>query len=317
VPFAPRRYFGLHFRDGIAGGYKAKSGNTINILITEEAINKMRPSYEGKPIFTENHVKEVNETNIQNSVGYVVKSFHNTDDGHEWMEFLVTKPEGLTAIKNGWKLSNSFDISDSAGGGYYHGVEYCQTIKNGAYDHVAILQTPRYKESLILNPAEFKDYNKKKREEKEKFQNSIQNSTQKTNEVFMPFGLFSRTKLEESEKLLNACVRLENGSELSINELIAKHTDLLKVHNDLTLEKAKIEDELKAIKAAEALKVQNEASAKEEAEKIANAAAEKEKADAAEKAKIEELKNASKKVQNTDAPAKVYMSDLERGKKYF
>ena len=317
MPYAPRRYYGLHFRDGIAGGYKAKSGNIINVLITEEAINRMRPSYEGKPIFVENHVKEVTDDNIQNSVGYVVKSFHNPDDGHEWMEFLVTKPEGLTAIKNGWKLSNSFDISDSAGGGYFHGVEYTQTIKNGAYDHVAILQTPRYKESLILNPAEFKEYNKKKREEKEKFQNSIQNSTQKTNEVFMPFGLFSRTKLEKSEEILNACVRLDNGSEFTISELVTKHTELMKVHNELTIEKAKIEDELKAIKAAEAIKLQNEASAKEEAEKIANAAAEKAKTDAEEKAKLEELKNASKKIQNTDAPAKVYMSDLERGKKYF
>ncbi len=317
MPFAPRRYFGLHFRDGIAGGYKAKSGKTINVLITEEAINKMRSTYEGKPIFTENHVKEVTDDNIQNSVGYVVKSFHNPDDGHEWVEFLITKQEGDHAIKNGWKLSNSFDISDSAGGGYFHGVEYCQTIKNGVYDHVAIVQQPRYKESIILNPAEFKEYNKKKREEKEKFQNSIQNSTQKTNEVFMPFGLFSRTKLEKSEEILNACVRLDNGSEFTISELVSKHTELMKVHNDLTVEKAKVEDELKALKASEALRIQNEQKAKEEAEKIANEAAAKEKLEAEEKAKLEELKNAPKKVQNTEAPAKVYMSDLERGKKYF
>ena len=71
-----------------------------------------------------------------------------------------------------WKLSNCYSPTNQTDGGKWHAVEYEKNIKSAVYDHLAIVPDPRYSESIILTPEEFKVYNEQKEIELKKLSNS-------------------------------------------------------------------------------------------------------------------------------------------------
>lgn len=169
----PKRYFARHIKEGLVH-YRGKDGSDELYLVKDDALKKMNPSFEGKPIYIR-HVDEVNmDTLKQDAVGYVVKSFYNEFDGAWWAE-IIADDEAQSYIEKGWAVSNAYLPTELGSGGVYHDIDYLKEVKGGEYEHLAIVDNPRYEEAVIMTPEEFKAFNEGRKAELEKLKNSKEN----------------------------------------------------------------------------------------------------------------------------------------------
>ena len=169
-------YVGLHFQPGVAE-YSDKpgmDGKPLRIYIDEVTAKRMDPTFSGCPVFV-NHKDGITKADENKVAGWVQRSFYNRFDGNHWVEFVVTSDEGKQAIKNGYRLSNCYKNLKRGKPGVWHGVSYDEQIMGGEYEHLALVKSPRYDESIILNSKEFKEYNSIKENQLFKLANSKDN----------------------------------------------------------------------------------------------------------------------------------------------
>lgn len=253
----PQVFYGLHMVEGVAE-YVEPTKEPYRILVGESAIKNMDPTFQGKPVYVD-HVDEVDLDNLQEEAdGYVLDSFYNKLDGKHWVKFIVVSDRAKDAIRRGWKLSNAYVPKAFTNGGLWHGVEYSKEVTSGEYEHLAIVKNPRYEESLILTPDEFKKYNAEKESELSQLTNS-KTKKEKTAMGLPKLNIFKRTKVENSTDLDGLMVELPkskiempltqvvneldviknmngyaNGDhmvkvgedEMSVNDLVKKHMDM-------------------------------------------------------------------------------------------
>lgn len=168
----PKRYFARHIKEGLV--HYLEKGEDKLYLVTNEALKKMNASFEGKPIYVK-HVDEVDVDKMkEQAVGYVVKSFYNEFDGAWWSE-IIADDEAQGYINKGWAVSNAYLPTELGSGGVYHDINYDKEVKNGIYEHLAIVSNPRYEEAVIMTPEEFKDFNEGRKAELDKLKNSKEN----------------------------------------------------------------------------------------------------------------------------------------------
>lgn len=217
-------FYGVHFYPGVAE-YKDHMGqDAYRIFINEDTIRTMSPTFAGKPIFVE-HVDGVDQ-NVdelrKDADGWVVESFFNHADGKTWAKFLVVSERGLRAIQQGFKLSNAYLPKSFGPGGLWNGVSYAKEVTSGEYEHLAIVRNPRYEESRILTPEEFKNYNLEKELELKKLANS------KEENKIMKLNFFKRAKVENSADFEGMSVILpKSGKEKTINQLVNEADDAM------------------------------------------------------------------------------------------
>lgn len=336
----PSVFYGLHFSPGVAEYVDAKK-ESFRILINENAAKKMDQTFVGKPVFVE-HVDEVNLDNIQNEAdGYVIESFYNRTDGKHWVKFIVVSDRGHDAIRSGWKLSNAYIPTSFGPGGLWHAVEFSKEVMDGEYEHLAIVKDPRYAESIILTPDEFKNYNETKEIELKKFANSKQEKST------MKLNIFKRTKVENSKEIDFEGLEVElplskKSMTLSavVNELdkvlnmhgYASDEHMVKVNDkeemsvkDLRDCYGKMKSDMEAMKKnAESEDMDDEAMENEEVseptkgDELGEAKEDKmyENEKEPKESNFEKLKNAHKKVINQE-PELTILDGVERGKKLF
>lgn len=214
----PEVYYGLHFASGVAEYHDSEKA--YRVLIEEQTIKNMNPTFVGKPVYVE-HVDGVDLENIQELAdGYVTDSFWNAADGKCWCKFIVISDRAKQAIRSGWKLSNAYKPTTFTKGGLWHGVQYAEEITSAEYEHLAIVPNPRYEESIILNAEEFKKYNEEKQVELRKLANS---KDEPKGEKKMAFKFFKKAKVENSLDIESTIVELpKSKKEFSIAELITQ-----------------------------------------------------------------------------------------------
>lgn len=167
----PRIYYGLHFCPGVAE-YREPGKEPVRIFLNEQTIREMSPSFAGCPLYVR-HVEDVDLKNIQAEAdGYVVESFFNTNDGKTWAKFVVVSDKGHQAVQNKWKLSNAYVPKGYGPGGLWNGVQYQKQVTSAEFEHLALVPNPRYEESIILTPEEFRTYNDERQFELKKVANS-------------------------------------------------------------------------------------------------------------------------------------------------
>jgi hypothetical protein len=315
----PQVFYGLHMVEGVAE-YAEPEKEAYRILVGESAIKNMDPTFQGKPVYVD-HVDEVNLDQIQTEAdGYVLDSFYNKLDGKHWVKFIVVSDRGKDAIQRGWKLSNAYFPKSFIAGGLWHGVEYSKEVTSGEYEHLAIVKNPRYEESIILTPDEFKKYNAEKELELTQLSNS-KTTKERTHMGLPKLNIFKRTKVENSNDLDGLMVELPKSKiempltqvvdELDViknmhgyanGEHLVKVNDLVKKHMELSNEMEK----LKAAKESEETEVaedevgdrggdtslDNDEAADEHATENADDEAEKKKALEEKEAEAETKKNA-------------------------
>lgn len=220
-----KRFYGLHMVEGVAE-YREPGKEPSRLLILENAIKEMDSSFEGRPTYV-NHVDVVDVVNLPETAdGYVVKSFFNPVDGKHWVEFMITTQEGLNAINQKWKLSNAYTPTAKSIGGQWHGVDYHEEVTAGKYDHLAIVSNPRYAESIILTPEEFKSYCNNKELELKKLSNSKDKP-----EGSKMLKFFKRQKVENDLDVANTMVELPlSKKEMSLEKIVNEYDQVLNMH---------------------------------------------------------------------------------------
>ena len=230
-------YYGLHFTPGVAE-YAGEGGVKANrIYINNNTAKEMDKTFAGCPVFVD-HKDDITANDFSNADGYVVESFFNKSDGCHWAKFVVTSEAGEEAIKvNGWKLSNAYYQTGSRAGDVWHGVQYDAEVVSADYEHLAIVSNPRYKESVILTPEEFKAYNLENDNKLLKLANSSEKKiNKKPKEKKGMLNFFKRERVENSDSLENTIVVLPKSEmEISIAQLV-KNADEVELNKD----KAKI-----------------------------------------------------------------------------
>jgi hypothetical protein len=250
----PRVYYGLHFYPGVAE-YRPADGKKYRVYLNEMTLRKMDSSFAGRPVYVQ-HVDEVNLANLEREAdGYVMRSFYNSADGKHWCQFIVVTDKGHEAVSKGWKLSNAYFLKNEGAGGIWNGIEYDKEITDGEYEHLAIVDNPRYQESMILTPEQFKQYNADKEAELLKVANSKEQEKQ-TMKFFEKKKIENKIDLEntivvlpktkkeksllqivneadEDNKYANGEQMIKVGEEeMTVNELVEKYESCMKKKNE-------------------------------------------------------------------------------------
>jgi hypothetical protein len=206
-------FYGLHFLPGVAE-YREPGKEMFRIFINEDTIRSMNPTFAGRPVYV-NHVNDVDISDKNSVDGWVVESFFNQSDGKTWCKFIVVSEEGERAIKLGYKLSNAYLPKGFSAGGKWNGVEFDREIVSGEFEHLAIVSDPRYAESVILTPEQFKNYCDEKKTELTR----IANSKEKPSMSILK--LWNRKPVENSADLEHMSVTLPKcGKEYTLIALV-------------------------------------------------------------------------------------------------
>lgn len=302
----PKRYFGLHFAPGVAQYKDAPDKDPYRIFLNEEALKEMDRTFEGRPVFVRHRDDVDLEAIKEEADGYVVRSFYNKADGKHWAEFLAISDAAIEAIeKKHWKLSNAYIPTGFAGGGQWHGVDYVKEVTRGKFDHLAIVPNPRYSESVILTPEEFKRYNEEKEADLRKIANSKTEQDDKGDAPMLNF--FKKTKVENSKDFEETSVLLpKSKKEMTLAAIVNAFDVIEEAKMNPSGRLANMEDLVeiggekmslanmvaKYNEAQDCLKKMN--AEKEEAEKAAKEKKENEEKESAEKAAKEKKENEEK-----------------------
>lgn len=219
---APKMYYGLHMAEGVCE-YRPPGIDPFRVLILENTLKKMDRTFQGKPVYVGHVDKEVAES-WQNPDGYVIRSFFNKADGKHWVEFMVMTAKGQEHIEKGWKLSNAYLANPATykGSGKWHAVDYAKEVMDAEYEHLAIVQAPRYEESIILTPEQFKKYNEDKEAQMELLANSVEKENKKQGAQGM-LKFFKREKFENGADLESVMVELpKSKKEMTVADAITK-----------------------------------------------------------------------------------------------
>lgn len=212
-------FYGMHFYPGLAQ-YDQSNKESFKIFLNEDVLRKMDPSFAGKPIFVE-HVNEV-DSNIdqlrKEADGWVVESFFNAADGKHWVKMIIVSEKAERAVKNGYRLSNAYLPKLNGKAGIWNGIDYQNEVIEGEYEHLAIVKNPRYDESIVMSPEEFKAYNENLKVEL----NRISNSNPKEKESMLSkLKFWNKKQVESGVDIANMSVTLpQSGKEFSIYQIV-------------------------------------------------------------------------------------------------
>lgn len=219
-------WYGLHFVPGVAQ-YSPPNENTKRVYLNENTLRAMDPTFAGRPVFV-NHKEQVAQAIDvlkREADGWVIESFFNQADGKHWVKFITTSEKADLAIRNGWRLSNAYFPLELAPGGVWNGVQYEQEITAGEFEHLAIVESPRYEESVIMTPEQFKAYNEAKVAELKKLSNSKQGENQ------MSIKFWKREAVKNEIDLVNTIVQLpKSGKEFTLEKLVNEMDAIMNMH---------------------------------------------------------------------------------------
>lgn len=216
----PKRYFARHIKEGVV--HYLEKGEDKIYLVTNDALKRMNKSFEGKPIYVR-HVDNVDMENLrENADGYVIKSFYNEFDGAWWAEIIIVSDEGHEAVEKGWAVSNAYLPTELGAGGTYHDIAYQKEVKNGKYEHLALVDNPRYEEAVIMTPEDFREFNEGKKQELEQLKNSKEKEMLSKEEIESLVATLKNSLKEEIKNAVSECLEEEkkNAEERDHRELI-------------------------------------------------------------------------------------------------
>lgn len=120
-------------------------------LLTKETINKFVNSFIGCPVRIDH--KDITDENAKDErVGVVSDIWFNDGDGWFWCKGVIFDDKAIDLIKNGYNVSCQYEIteySDNIENKLHNGIPYDKEILNGKFEHLAIVDNPRYEGALI------------------------------------------------------------------------------------------------------------------------------------------------------------------------
>lgn len=140
-----------------------------DILITKETLDKFINTMVGCPVII-NH-KQVTDNNVENErVGVISNVWFNPSDGWYYCDGIIWNKQAIDLVKNqGWNVSCAYSFESDRKPLKYHGKNISMEFTNGNFQHLAIVETPRYEDAnIVINSVEF-DESKHPRDEQGRF----------------------------------------------------------------------------------------------------------------------------------------------------
>lgn len=338
---------GRHFTSRFIEAGLVNYGEDHVYLVRKETIDKFIDTMVGCPVIVKH--ADVNDANVKDlSVGNISKVWFNDADGWFYCEGVLTDKDAIMLVEQGQSVSCGYKVLDKdLSGGYWHDIAYDAEILNGDFEHLAIVDNPRYRDAnILLNESEINDMGlkslfnaksckneseDKKDAEKEKSLRDILNEI-KDGKAELTEDLINEIcgedkdneadekDAEKSEKADNECEeKAENEADEKDAEKEAENEADEEGKKDAEDEKAENEadeEEKETSCENESDEEETKADDKEAEEKSENADEEKEDVkNSSDFDKVESLKNSVYQVQEP----KCYMTQAERlelGKNY-
>lgn len=120
-------------------------------LLTKDVINKFIATFIGCPVIID-HSDVTDENAKDKRVGVVSRVDFNDNDGWFWCEGIIFDDKAIELINNGYNVSCQYEITEYAEnteGKLHNGIPYDKVILNGKFEHLAIVDNPRYEGAMI------------------------------------------------------------------------------------------------------------------------------------------------------------------------
>ena len=123
------------------------------VLVKQEALAKLAPTFVGKPVIDMAH-EDVEPDTVANgdADGIVTRVWLDQVSGWWMCEFLVWSPEAQRHCESvAFSVSCAYEpTAVDEKGGEYHNIPYAQEILDGKYTHLALVTNPRYEGAKIF-----------------------------------------------------------------------------------------------------------------------------------------------------------------------
>lgn len=117
-------------------------------LLKKETIDKFVNTFVGCPVIID-HKDDIAE---DDSVGTINKIWFSAEDGWFWCSGILTDPKAIKLIENGYNVSCQYRITDyleNTEGKLHNANPYDKEILDGVFEHLAIVENPRYEDAFI------------------------------------------------------------------------------------------------------------------------------------------------------------------------
>lgn len=117
-------------------------------LLQKETIDKFIDTFKGCPVII-NHKDSITESD---KVGVVNNIWFSDKDGWYWCDGVLTDDKAVKLVESGYNVSCQYAIIDYSinnDGKLHNGNPYDKEILNGLFEHLAIVDNPRYEGAYI------------------------------------------------------------------------------------------------------------------------------------------------------------------------
>ena len=238
--FYPEIMLVENFMVGGLVGYADVDDGTY--LLRKEVLEEMLPTIIGKPLIVDH--QQITKENIKEiTKGSVIDAWFNTETGQFDCKIIVEDEELADAIRRGNnKVSSAYSVTQFGEGGRYSGIEYDAEILGGVFNHLAIVENPRYPDGKILV-----------------------NNIQDKGENCMFFKLNKQNEEEKEQKVNEEDLIEIDGEKVELKDLIDAYKNSCKKNED-EAEKENEEEEKKDEEEKENACKKNEADEEKENE---------------------------------------------------
>ena len=217
----PKSYRAFYITPGLAD-YTAEGIGTV--LVGKEALDKIAPTYVGKPVVNMEHTDKEPEELFELSKnskpedfadGIIAATGFDEQSGWHWMDFLIWDQDTQENIdEHGYSVSCAYDVTETDDdGGTYNNIPYTEEVLNGEGLHLAIVPNPRYERAYVIQNSKSEEdtlkivFSKKKKKTPVK-KTKVQNAEPDEKEDD-----------EETMENMDGYVENEKGEQVPIEEL--------------------------------------------------------------------------------------------------
>lgn len=117
-------------------------------LLKKETIDKFIDTFIGKPVI----IDHKDDIALEDRKGGIEKIWFNPEDGWYWCSGILTDKQAVELVEKGYNVSCQYAITDfsiNTEGKLHNGNPYDKEILDGNFEHLAIVENPRYEDAFI------------------------------------------------------------------------------------------------------------------------------------------------------------------------
>lgn len=129
-------------------------------LLKKETIDKFVNTFIGCPVVI-NHQDVTDESAKEQRVGVISRVYFEPSDAWFWCEGVLFDNEAIDLVQKGYTVSCQYEIteySDNPDEELHNGNPYDKEILDGRFEHLAIVDSPRYEDAIIAVNSKANEY---------------------------------------------------------------------------------------------------------------------------------------------------------------